>query len=478
MFTRKNLLTALLSILILSGGVSGTYAWQDSENLKYARSLSNAFVEVSNKVIPAVVSISTTKKVRASGRGEMDEWFYRFFDVPKDREFQRQGLGSGFIITDDGYVVTNNHVVENADEIIVNMSDNMQYEAEIVGTDPLTDIALIKIKGRNFPTLKIGDSDNIKIGEWVLAFGTPLRQELSSTVTAGIVSARGRNIGILGQGYTVEDFIQTDAAINPGNSGGPLVNLNGEVIGINSAIVSETGRYSGYGFSIPINLAMATVDDLKKHGKVIRGYLGITITDIQNQADMKKYKLDSPEGVRITGFQGKSPAREVGLKPEDVIIEVEGVPVNRVNQLQSLIASKDPGDKIRVKVMRNGKPKEFEVSLKGIDEIGDQTAGLGDAYRVPSLGMDVAELRDSESVKEMYGKDINGIQIIRVVRNSICAEAGMKAGDIIYKIGRYNIKGIEDFEKAIDRYKRGSRRVTFYIVNDRGTQLITLRIPE
>jgi len=484
---RKNTLIAvILCVIIAISGFSTTYAWQESENLHYAKGLSRAFVEVSKKVIPAVVSISTTKKVTTTRGGDLDDIFERYFNIPQiPREYRQQGLGSGFIISEDGYIVTNNHVVEGAEDVKVTLNDGMEYEAKIIGNDPLTDVALIKIEGKDFPYLRVGDSDKIEIGEWVIAVGTPLSEILSSTVTAGIVSARGRNIGIIRRsaesGYAVEDFIQTDAAINRGNSGGPLVNLDGEVIGVNSAIISETGNYQGYGFSIPINLAMATIEDLKKYGKVVRGYIGITITDIANQEQMKKYNLDKPEGVLINGLQPNSPAKEAGLEPGDVIIEVDGLPVKRSNQLQSRIASKDPGDKVKVKVLRDGKEKEFVVTLKAREEMGDiADTGFdtGDTYDVETLGLTVAEINNLDDLRDFYGQDITGVIVVKVANRSIAYEAGIKAGDIIYKIGRYTLKDIDDFERAINRYQSRGRRVTFYIINDRGTQLIPLRIPE
>ncbi|RKY84981.1 hypothetical protein DRQ09_07900 [candidate division KSB1 bacterium] len=477
MLIKRYKLIAFLCLFTLVYGFSGLFAQQNYSDLNAVKNLSKAFIEVSKKVIPAVVSISTTKSIKLSERDAFDEWFFRFFDVPKNKEFKQQGLGSGFIITKDGYIITNDHVVKDAEEIIVTTSNKMEYKAKVKGTDPLTDIALLKIDGKNLPTVVIGNSDNVEIGEWVLAFGTPFQKELSSTVTAGIVSARGRNLRILHESYAVEDFIQTDAAINPGNSGGPLVNLDGEVIGVNSAIISRTGTYQGYGFSIPINLAMTAVNDLKKYGKVTRGYIGVQIRDIINQDDMKQYKLDKPEGVIITGIQENSAAKEAGLKPGDVIVGIDDHQIKRVGQLQSLIAGKDPGDHVTVKVLRKGKLKKFDVVLKGKEELGTElVSGIGKSFNVPSLGLEISELKNINYLKENYGENINGVIVTKVKRKSPAANAGIKAGDVIYKIGRYDIKSVKDFQKAINRYKKGNRRVVFYIINEEGTQLIPLRI--
>jgi len=273
------MISVWLSLILL---FSVSFQAHAQKNVQYLKELSSAFVNVAKEITPAVVSIEATKKISVDSRfnpGFFDERFRRLFP---DQEIPSVGLGSGVIFDKDGYILTNNHVVEDAEGLIVRLNDKRQFEGKLIGADPLTDVAVIKIDGKNLPYAKLGDSDNVQVGEWVLAVGTPFEERLNTTVTAGIVSAVGRSLGIINQtyNYRIENFIQTDAAINPGNSGGPLVNLDGEVIGINSAIYSSSGKYQGYGFSIPINLVRNIADDLRRYGKVVRGIIGVSIRNI------------------------------------------------------------------------------------------------------------------------------------------------------------------------------------------------------
>ena len=323
------------------------------------KELNDAFIEVSEKVTPATVYIEVTTEGSKEPREQND---LEFFFGPDMNDMPSQGSGSGVIISTDGYIVTNNHVVGKASEdgIRVVLTDKREFHARLVGTDPNTDIAVIKIDADNLPVASVGNSDDVKVGEWVLAIGNPLG--LNNTVTAGIVSAMGRNIR-MGDSYSINNFIQTDAVINPGNSGGALVDMNGFVIGINAAIKTNTGYYQGYGFAIPINLAKDVVQELIEKGKVSRGYIGVSIKDV----DIKEARglgMNEAKGVFVQGVQPGSGGDEAGLKIGDIILKVDGQEVNASNQLQTIIGSKDPGDVVDLLVFREGNTFDRKVTLK------------------------------------------------------------------------------------------------------------------
>jgi len=335
---------------------------------------SNAFVSIADHVTPAVVSIQVEAKTPAQSgrnvpRGMIPPGFEDFFDSPQ-RPSVQEASGSGFIVSKDGYILTNNHVVTGmdhktaADKITVQLSDRRSYSARIVGNDPTTDIAVIKIDGKDLPTATLGNDAAARVGEWVLAIGNPLG--LDFTVTAGIVSAKGRSLpGLLGGNYSISDLIQTDAAINPGNSGGPLVNSRGEVIGVNSAIASSTGYYSGYGFAIPITLAKRVMDDLIAHGKVRFGVLGVSIRDVDaNTAAVAGLKTIS--GVMVNSFipdNDANSARKAGVEPGDVIVAVDGQDVDRVSALQRIVRTHTPGESVKLDIYRYGAQKSISVKL-------------------------------------------------------------------------------------------------------------------
>ncbi len=353
----------------VASGESGSETPQ-SQNLNAANfNPNNLFVNVVKAVRPSIVTIYTTKNVKVPA----NPWhrFFRDFGLEdprggqeQEREYKQNGLGSGIIVSKDGYILTNHHVIKDVDELLVQMVDGQEYKAEVVGTDPTTEVALIKIDADGLPAAKLGNSDHVQVGEWVMAIGSPL--ELNFTVTAGIVSALSRDINIIRSGsvnYSIEDFIQTDAAINPGNSGGALININGEVIGINTAIATPTGNYVGYGFAIPINIAKNVMRDLQKYGEIRRGYLGVYI-ERMDPVKAKGVGLDKPEGVFITSvIEGKA-ADKAGIKAGDVVLEVEGVKVNQPNQLQAKVGSYDPGDEIDIVVWRDGRRKTFRAALR------------------------------------------------------------------------------------------------------------------
>jgi len=320
---------------------------------KAAVDLGEAFASVADHVKPAVVFIKSERRERVSSR-RLPPGFEDFFQVPRRPQVE-QGSGSGFIVSADGYILTNNHVVQGADRVIVRLYDNREFTAKTVGTDPSTDVAVIKIQATGLPTVRMGDADSTKIGNWVLAIGNPLGEAFTFTVTAGIVSAKGRLLAGLNQSrYAIQDFIQTDAAINPGNSGGPLVNVRGEVIGINSAIASETGFYAGYGFAIPINLARTVMTQLIATGHVERAVIGVSIRPITPE-DAEDAKLTDIHGVVVNDYSGEdSPAKRAGIQAGDVIVAVDGQSIESVAQLQQRVGFKKPGETVQVSVVRRG----------------------------------------------------------------------------------------------------------------------------
>ncbi|MBC35742.1 MAG: serine protease [Bacteroidetes bacterium] len=423
------------------------------------------FTDVAKKVMPAVVNIKSTQLYRVSNSGQQDP-FRRFFDddifkhffgpdfrpesqQPRQRGPQaRIGTGSGVIINSDGYIVTNNHVIHNADDIEVTLDDNRVFKAKVIGTDPSTDLALIQIKETDLPYVPLVNSDEVEVGEWVLAIGNPFN--LNSTVTAGIVSAKGRNINILQDRSAIESFIQTDAAINPGNSGGALVNLEGGLIGINTAIASPTGSYAGYGFAVPANIVSKVVEDLLKYGMVQRGYLGIIIRDVDgNLAKEKDLKLT--EGVYVDSITANSAAGEVGVKENDVITHINDIEVKATAKLLETIGRHRPGDEVLLKINRDGKEKEFIVKLRnqeGKAKFGEK--GPEDILEV--LGVELEEI-DKELSRKL---DIEGgVRISKLSAGKLSRQTNIKEGFIITKVDGQKVKTIEKFTDILKDIKGG-----------------------
>ncbi len=347
----------------------GTAAKPTVQEVKPIADASNAFVSIAEHVTPAVVSIQAERdakqRVQRSPRRNGPPGLEDFFQQFDPRSAPAEASGSGFIVSKDGYILTNNHVVEDFDRLNVTLTDHRVFKAKVVGRDPTTDVAVIKIDGKDLPTATLGNDETARVGEWVLAIGNPLG--LDFTVTAGIVSAKGRGStelqGLNRDAYAITDFIQTDAAINPGNSGGPLVNARGEVIGINSAIASQTGYYSGYGFAIPITLAKQVMDDLVEHGRVRRAVIGVQISPVSPE-DASVAGLKDIAGVLVGGYSDdNSPARAAGLEAGDVIVAADGKPIDRVSTLQRIIRGHEPGETVTVDVMRYGTKKTFKVKL-------------------------------------------------------------------------------------------------------------------
>jgi len=394
------------------------------------------------KSIHSVVHIAT-QSVRGGGWSSGNPFFDEFFGLRNQQPQMAQGFGSGVILSDDGFIVTNNHVVEEAQKIKVILNDKREFEAKLIGTDPSTDIALLKIDAKDLPFLTYGNSNDLKLGEWVLAVGNPFN--LTSTVTAGIVSALSRNLGINDDKLSIESFIQTDAAVNPGNSGGALVNQQGNLVGINAAIASETGSYMGFSFAIPVTIVKKVVGDLKEYGEVQRALLGVNIGDV-NAEIAKELKLEKVEGVYVGGVPENGAAKSAGIKEKDVIIQVEGVPVKTSAELQEKISQYRPGDNVNIVVIRDNEKKQFTVTLR--NKHGDTQIVRDNNL---TLGAEFEVVTDKEKEK----LDINnGIKITKLDKGKLNT-SGMKEGFIITNVNKKPIYEVKDFKREIENAKGG-----------------------
>lgn len=414
------------------------------------------FSAQAEKVTPAVVHIKARKTVSSSPQNDMFRDFFQgnpFFNQPQQPQKEQDNFatGSGVIISTDGYIVTNNHVVADADELEVALSDKRSYKAKVIGTDPSTDLAVIQIKETGLPVLAFGNSDATRVGSWVLAVGNPFN--LTSTVTAGVVSAKARNISILRERSSVpiESFIQTDAAINPGNSGGALVNLNGDLIGINTAIASPTGAYSGYGFAVPVNLVTKVVEDIIKYGSVQRGFLGIVIRDLDGNLARKK-DLSISEGVLVDSVNRESAAREAGVEKGDVIVKVGSTRVTSVAELQEQIARHRPGDKVLLTLNREGKEKVVTTTLKNKDGKSEVTrTERQEIFEV--LGAEFSEL----SAKDKKAARVEtGVKVSRIFPGGkIRTQTEMKEGFIITRVDRQAVGSVKELAAVLDKKTGG-----------------------
>ena len=357
-----------------------------------------------------------------------------------------QSSGSGVIISSDGYIVTNNHVVENAEEIKIELNDNREYSAQLVGTDPTTDLALLKIEESGLSYIKMGDSDSLQIGEWVVAVGNPFG--LQSTVTAGIISAMGRNINILNnEQYSIESFIQTDAVVNPGNSGGALVNTNGELIGINTAIISQSGQYEGYSFAVPINLVQKVVQDLKEFGAVQRGLLGVQIVEV-NEEIAENLGLEEISGILVSGVFPNSGADEAGLKRSDVIVAINDVEVEGVPKLQEMIGQYRPGDEVKVSYIRNGQRNDATLTLKNQINSTEILVVRKEGI-LKKLGIEVRDLSREESMKYVT----KGVKILSIKKGSTIDMTNMIPNYIVTSVNGRTIENTDEFIDYLDRIK-------------------------
>lgn len=394
------------------------------------------------KSVHAVVHIAT-QSVRGGGWSSGNPFLDDFFGLHRQQPQIAQGFGSGVILSTDGYIVTNNHVIEDAQKIKVILNDKREFEARLVGTDPSTDIALLKIDVNDLPYLTYGDSNELKLGEWVLAVGNPFN--LTSTVTAGIVSARARNLGINSDQMAIESYIQTDAAVNPGNSGGALVNQQGELVGINAAIASRTGSYSGYSFAVPVTIVKKVVDDLKEFGEVQRALLGVNIGDV-NAEVAEQLNLDEVEGVYVGGVTDNGAAKEAGIKEKDVIISVGGEKVGSSAELQEKISQYRPGDDVKIVVLRNGQKKQFTVTLR--NKHGD-TQIVRDNKSVLGAEFEPVNNREKEELDIDYG-----IKIKKLDKGKL-KDAGLKEGFIITNVNKKPIYEVNDLKREIGNARGG-----------------------
>jgi Do/DeqQ family serine protease len=415
--------------------------------------------EAAEKTVHGVVHIKSTVKSRTETYQEIPDIFdYMFGARPRQRQYRTEpqvGYGSGVILTSDGYIVTNNHVIEKADEIQVTLNDNRVFNATLVGADSNTDLALIKIEGDEFPVIPMGNSDELKLGEWVLAVGNPFN--LTSSVTAGVVSAKSRKIGIYEGGESIESFIQTDAAINMGNSGGALVNVRGELVGINAALESPTGTYAGYGFAIPTTIVKKVVADLKEYGTVQRAMLGIMGGDVlQMRQDERNKDLDlgdAIDGVYISGLVDGGGALAAGIKEGDIITAINGKKIKTMNELQEYIVQYRPGDKVTVTVLRDNKEKKFEVELKN-------SRGNTDIVKDADMEVLGATFQD---VPDETRRSLNigyGIQV-SAVKNGLMKDNGVQRGYIILRINEQQIKSVDDVERIYKEAVASPNQVLF-----------------
>ncbi len=463
--------------ILLGLGIVFFLAFWLSQNAIAKNGIPDSFAELAAKQAHVAVNISTTKIVKSMQRLSPfqsrefkdffgDEFFRHFFGQRPEQEMKQRSLGSGVVVSGDGYILTNNHVVADADEILVTLSDKKKYEAQIIGRDPKTDLALIKIKTENtIPAARLGDSDKLMVGDWVVAIGNPFG--LGSTVTAGIVSAKGRVIGA----GPYDNFIQTDASINPGNSGGPLFNLDGEVIGINTAIVAPSGGNVGIGFAIPINMAKSVMPQLKERGKVIRGWLGVSI-QVVTQEIKEKFGLKTEEGALIGEVTKDSPADNGGLKRGDVIINFDDKKVKAMKSLPSMVAETPVGKKVEIIIIRKGKEKRLTVN---IGELKEETriAATTTPEIEESFGLSVQkltpELAESLSLKGEKGVVISGTR-----KDSPASEAGLQRGDLVQEIEDEPVENMDDY-KRIMRESASKKQILMFIRHRGHTKYVVLK---
>lgn len=444
------------------------------------------FTQLVENTSDAVVNISTTQKIKTGSMNlpegieipdlpegsPFGDLFKHFFGEPggggAPQEREAKSLGSGFIISDDGYVLTNFHVVKNASEIIVRLEDRRELKAKVVGTDERSDVALLKIEADHLPVVKIGQSDDLKVGEWVLAIGSPFGFDRSAT--AGIVSAKGR--ALPRENYV--PFIQTDVAINPGNSGGPLFNLNGEVVGVNSQIYSRTGGYMGLSFSIPIEVAMDVVNQIKEHGKVSRGWLGVLIQDVTLDL-AKSFGMSKPQGALVAKVLPDSPAAKAKFEVGDIVVAFNGKEINRSSSLPPVVGSTPVGKKVPVKVIRGGRSQTLWVTLGELPDEEEPIAKAEESKTTSDnrLNVKVADLTDQQH-KELQ---IEGGVLVEAVGDGPAADAGVRSGDILLRIDNQPVNNVDDFERRIKKLPAG-KSVAVLVQRRGGPIFLAMKVPE
>jgi serine protease Do len=433
-----------------------------------------SFAGLVEKLKPSVVNISTTSVVQTKGfsfpspfseKNPFEEFFKGFFGEVPQQEFRQHGLGSGFVISEDGYIVTNNHVIDRAKDIQVTLAGGERYEAEIIGRDPKTDLALLKINPKEkLPAVRFGDSNKLRIGDWVIAIGNPFG--LGHTVTAGIVSAKGRVLGL----GNYDDFIQTDAPINPGNSGGPLFNLEGEVVGVNTAIVAGG---QGIGFAIPIDMAKNVVEQLKTRGKVVRGWLGVLVQQITPEI-AEGMNLKEPRGALVADVTAGGPAEKAGIRRGDVIVGLNGHRIENISELTSTIAMTPPHTQLKLEVIREGKEKEITVV---VGELSEETVGKMEETGKETeerLGLSVEEINPQIAGRFNLSEE-KGVVITDVIPGSIADQAGFQQGDVILEINRKTVRNINDYKSAMERLEKG-RSTIFLVKRGENTLYVGIKI--
>jgi len=453
---------------------------QDKSAVQSVKQLSDGIAAVASAVTPSVVTITASGEISPAttrqqmpeffGDPRLEQFFGQFFGNQDNTPRKVQGLGSGVVVRDDGYILTNNHVVQGMTEFKVMLSDGTELSAKLVGADPRTDLAVIKVDRTDLPALPLGDSDALRIGEIVLAVGSPFSTNLSTTVTYGIVSAKGRS-GLQLSAY--EDFIQTDAAINPGNSGGALVNLNGELVGINSAIASRGGGSNGIGFSIPANMASEVMSDLIKSGHVTRGWLGVQINDLDPDLS-EAMGMKGTKGVLVESVVDGSPSADAGIKRGDVIVKLEGKDLNNARDLMFKVARSDPGTTVDLGILRDGKAKDVTVELGTFPEDGDQ-ASLQDPNQSTNddLGITVEPI-DPNNEREYDLQASDGLVITAVAPNSPAAEKGLRPGDVILEVNRAVVSSLRDYREAVGKHEK-DRPVLLLVQRGENTSFVAVR---
>ncbi len=451
------------------------------------RDLNNAFVDLAEAVNPTVVTVFTEKVTRFR---QMQNPFSFFGDPFRDffgddfggnprnrqrnapeREFRQQGLGSGVIVKSDGYILTNNHVVDEADSIYIRTIDERTFPAKVIGTDPRTDLAVIKVDAKNLTPIKLGDSDQLRVGEWVLAIGSPLSPDLAHSVTQGIVSAKGRSeVGLA----VYEDFIQTDAAINPGNSGGALVNLDGELVGINTAIASRNGGFQGIGFAVPINMARNVTESLIKHGKVVRGYLGVQPQDIDEKI-AQSMDLEGTAGALVANVYRNTPADKAGVQEGDVILALDGQKIKNSTQLRSEIAAKAPGTNVELQIVREGKNKNVTVTLAELPAEGSNPELKEDGSPEENLQFSVSTMNNSLASRYDLEPELTGVVVTEIEQSSRAYRAGLREGDLIRSVNRQRIQNVSEFKQQVRDLKRGDN-VLLQVVRRSGSLFLAFEV--
>lgn len=444
--------------------------FSDSTPVQTLRDFNNAIVDIASRTNPTVVTITTAQTVRYRQVDPFSMFFGEFYG--RERSQVRRGLGSGVILSEDGIIVTNHHVIEGAEQILVRLFEGEELEAEVLGSDPMMDIAVLKLDRTGLPSLRTGDSDGLQVGELVLAVGSPLDESLAHSVSMGIVSAKGRSIGIYDNVQGYENFIQTDAAINPGNSGGALVNMDGELVGINSAIASRSGGNQGIGFAIPVNMVRQAVESIVEKGRVVRGFLGITWGGDVDQAMAKALRLDQPFGVIVGNVSEDGPAEKAGIRAEDVLIRLNGEPIRSWANFRTRIASTAPGEVVRIELVRDGRERTVTVELGELDaQEPVSEAGPNREELIRNFGVDVqaldANLRDQLNLEE----SVDGVVVTRVENESAAYRQGLRRGDVITQIQGESVRNANEFFRTLQQLAESGEEAVLFRVNRQGQRL-------